>query len=642
MGVVGALLILAAAHGYGAALLARAPSLRLGGRLERTVWRLGLGLGVLAYLVLVVGLLRAISLGTAIALVVVGLLLGLGPLRREWREGAWRGRWWPRGWPEWALAVLLAWLGFGLVVIALAPPAGYDELTYHLAAPKIYAAQGHVDVLPYDHHTAFAFTLEMLYTLGLLLGGAAAAKLLHLALAALALAALARLGREWFSARVGQIAVVLVATTPLVLTHLPLAYTEAGLMLWTLLALWAAGRWLGLGARREPRGWLVLAGVFAGLAGAVKVTALLLLFVIAGAVLVLGARDRRPGGRAALVVLAVGALVAAPWPLRAWVATGNPVFPFAHGVFQSPLWSDDRAESYETAQKEFGRALDPLKLTPLEPAGSQRQLSRLLLATWNVTFHPSWFYDVGHNMDGKARLGPAYLAFGLPFLALFALDCRRRRGPRRALGLLLAYGLVGGLFWFVAMQHLRYFVPNLAVFALLAAWAADRLTQQHLARWAVGLVLAVQIVGGLAYATTGARPALRWAKGELDDDRYAAAGLRSYRAMQWLNANPPAGTVAVYGEPRAYWLDVPYIWAERNHNTLIPDSARASAAAYLDYLHDQLGVTTVLVDEGIVPLTDPDAPGDTGLLATGVREGRLRQIYEDERYTVRVYALDAP
>ncbi|MBI5831255.1 MAG: phospholipid carrier-dependent glycosyltransferase [Armatimonadetes bacterium] len=706
-GVAIAALITMAAHNLGAALLAAAPGVALGAPDRRLVLRCGVGLGALAYVVLAIGLVGGLSPVVGWLLVGLALAAGLPALRRArpaqpdpvamtlivHHPGAVDGDdTWPRL-ADWLIGAALAIVALFALLTALAPPAGYDELTYHLAAPKIFARTGWVTILPYDHHTAFAFTLQMLYTLALLIGNAAAAKLIGLTLAVLSLVALNVVAREWFGRRVGRLALVIVAFTPLVITHAPLAYTEFGLMFWTLLALLSCGQYLNLSgdavstagqglraAARQPR-WLVLTGVFAGLCCGVKVTAALLVVVLAGAVLVLGRRDGLRTLRHALVLLSVCALVAAPWPIRSYLATGNPIFPFAHGAFPSPQWSIDRAQAYDTAQKEFGRALDERALTPIEPAGSQRSLARLLTAPWNATFHPTWFFDVGLNFDGKARLGPAYLALGLPFLALWVLLLgRRRRGiglpgvseereetveeryspefgrdvamarptaivetttvdTARALGLLLAIALVNGLFWFATMQYLRYLAPMLAVYGLLAAWAADNLLRLRLSAVAVVLVLTMQVAGGVAYSLTSGYYPLRVALGSLDRDRYAAASVHAYDAMQWLNAHRPSGKVALYGEPRGYWLDVDYLWGERNHHTLIPDSARTDGDTYLDFLSQRLGVSHILINGEVLRLDHTEGNDDVALLTQGVRQGRLHVAYEDARRPITVYEI---
>ncbi|NUP99122.1 MAG: hypothetical protein HUU35_04605, partial [Armatimonadetes bacterium] len=587
------------------------------------------------------------------------------------------------------------------VVLALAPPAAYDDLTYHLAAPKVYLRTGAVRILPYDHHTAFPFTLEMLYTLALLVGNAATAKLLHAACWLLSLLAIFVLGRDHLGPRTGWLATLIFATTPLAFSEVGTAYNEFGYSLYQLLAWLCLFDYLNLRShavrfaadgsaapKARQAAWLPLCGVFAGLIYGTKYTGALSIAFLLAAVVVLGRRDglRRQAIRAdSLAFLLIAGLVASPWVLRTWLGTGNPVFPFAHGLFQSPYWSDERAGAYQGAQQEFGRSFvyTPEGLQVTEPsAGSHRRLGRLLAAPWHLTFSPDWFFDRGLNFDGKARLGPAYLAGGLAAIVFWLLLLWRYRhqrslasyqeqrdeqtrlvykqefgrevpvpttraitervtvDTRRVQGLLLAHVLFFGLVWFVTMQYSRYLLPHLALWALLAAAGADGMLRLPLAGAAASVVLAMQVIGGLAFALTASFPALRVQLGGLTAEQYAAAPLPAWRAMAWINANtPPEAKVILYGEPRGYWLDRAYLWGERGHHTLIPDSARQSMAAYLAYLKEQLGVTHALVYEAVFPTDRATGGDDIALVTQAIRQGRLREVYRDERRPVVVYEL---
>jgi len=699
-------LVFGAAYGYGAWALA-ACGVVCDGPERRLLFRLGLGLGVIGLIVLALGLPGWLGLPAGWAVVGLGLLAAGASVRRERPASRAAKVGFPRReifphvlpgdgcpvtwrWTVWVVLAVSAWCG---LCVALAPPAGYDELTYHLAAPKVYARTGLVRVLPYDHHTAFSFGLQMLYTLGLVIGNAGTAKLVHLGCWALSLLALFVGGRDYLGRRAAWLALLVCAATPVLQTHIGLAYTEFGVALYSLLALLAFLEYLNLRATaltsqggalapqaRAPR-WLTVCAVSCGLAVGVKTTAGLLGAYLLGALVVLGWRDRAAWRRDALVFVVVATLVAAPWPLRAWAATGNPVFPFAHGLFGSPVWSADRAACYDEAQKEFGRALDA-RLQPTEPPGAHRRLARLLTVPWNATFQPSWYYDRGLNTDGKARLGPAYLALGLPCAALWLvlLVQRRRRpwGPRfvelreegesevyapefgrevpvarvRAIteqvtldtplvvGLLLGWVLLFGLFWFVSMQYLRYFAPMLTCCALLAGWAADGLLRLRLSAVATVLILAMQVVGALAYAVTGGSAAQRVLLGRLDRDTYAAAADPAYGAMRWLNSQPDVRRTVLYGEPRGYWLDGPYLWGERNHHTLIPDSARTSPEAYLAALRG-LGVTHALVNTRIFPLGRLEPLDDVALVSRLILSGELVRVWSDPdpRRAIEVFAL---
>ena len=82
---------------------------------------------------------------------------------------------------EKALAFYLLAVWALVFVLNLAPPSGadYDSLVYHLAVPAQYARLGRIEALPFDHHSYFPFTLEMLYGVALQLRGPVFAKLFH-------------------------------------------------------------------------------------------------------------------------------------------------------------------------------------------------------------------------------------------------------------------------------------------------------------------------------------------------------------------------------------------------------------------------------------------------------------------------------
>lgn len=712
-------LFVAAGYSLGTALWWPAKRLVTDGWRRRLLFRLALGLGALAYLVFGLGLLGWLRPAAAWALLLGALLVGAPALwaeeraRRRFAERAaatsvqfarverwphWRdGGRWPLG-LGWATLVLLGLLAGAAAVIALAPPIAYDDLTYHLAAPKIYARAGRVEILPYDHHTAFPFTLEMLYTLALLVGDDSLARLVQMVFWGLALLAVYTLGRDHFGPRAGWLAILVYATTPLGFWEAGTAYNEFGFGCYQLLAWLALLEYLNhrvtavsaAGAEPQPSArqpaWLAVAGLMAGLTVGCKLTGGLLVVFLAGVVVVLGWVDRLSGRtvRVDLLTLLVSSGVfAGPWLARTWIATGDPFFPFGQRVFHSPLWSDERAADYAAAQAAFGQALDA-QLRPVEADPyAHRRWWRLPGLPWRLTFHPEWFFDRGYGFDGRARFGPAWLAFGPPaLLAWLVLLARRRRHPLpsyrerreeatdtvwspefgreitvprsqqiteeveldvpRAAGLLLAYLGFVGLFWFATMQYSRYLLPHLALLAVLAGWAADGLFRLRLAAVAAAVVIGVHLAAGGAFALAYTFPALQVALGGMDAESYAAASTPAYGAMQWINANtPPEAKVALYGEPRGYWLDRDYLWGETGHHTMIPDEVRRDADTYVDFLHDRLGVTHVLVFLPVVVVADRPGDDEGALLGRAAAAGRLELVWRNPRGTVAVFEVRA-
>jgi hypothetical protein len=130
--------------------------------------------------------------------------------------------------------------------LCLAPPSGndYDSLVYHLAAPMQYLMAGKITALPYDHHSFFPFTMEMLYLCGLQLSGPVLAKLFHWLMLPLSCLTLIAMGNHLPSHRGGWWAAVIFVSLPLVLFEATTAYIDLGLVFFSLLAFLCLFNWL--------------------------------------------------------------------------------------------------------------------------------------------------------------------------------------------------------------------------------------------------------------------------------------------------------------------------------------------------------------------------------------------------------------
>ena len=101
------------------------------------------------------------------------------------------------------------------------------------------------------------------------------------------------------------------------------------------------------GARPLQRALLV--GLLTGCACSVKPTAMLLCVPAAGLVLVASPGERIGTRQRVLMLLAAsagGLLMLAPWLIRNQLALGNPVFPFAAGLFGSAHWRPEQLATY--------------------------------------------------------------------------------------------------------------------------------------------------------------------------------------------------------------------------------------------------------------------------------------------------------
>lgn len=612
------LLVLGAATGYGGLALAPLglPGL---GRGERLLFALGLGLGALSLLLLLVAALGLLSAPMLWALQAPGLAaLVLG--RRLWppvvpATPPAKGFSWPQVALTGVLFLTIALpLIYGLVAHALVPPVDYDVVAYHFAIPRLYLKAGGLVYLPFILHSNWPLGAEMLFMLGLGLGSEAAAQLITLAFAALLCAAIVAFGEGWLLARSGWLAAAAFAAVPMVGALAGTGMVELPLTCYTFLAFFALWRWRERGAW----GWLVLSALLAGCAAAVKLNgaaaAIIFACVAAGAHL----RERQPLAAARSFALygLVSLLVVLPWYLKAWVFTGNPIWPFLHGALGGRNW-DALGGTYLN---------DYLRATNMAPT-----LGNWLTGLWQVTRATGRF--------GSFELGPYMLAL----LPLGLLPAILRPALRPLLLTLLLLTLAFYTAWFLMTHQTRFLLPAVP-FALLfgaagVVWLWERAPRPLSAALQLGLV--AWLFAGAWVFDADRRAAWQRSQpfllGQIDRDAFLTAVYPDYPAFAFLNRQlaPTDRVLLAPYEARGYYLDGAYIWANPIGQRYLRLDQIADAAALREELR-RLGVTHVLLNSRFVLDSIPHWEHIDALLNELVaRDGEL--IYESGQS--RVYLL---
>ena len=546
--VVGLLVILVAA-GFGRRI-GSLLHIKYGGALEKNVFSAGMGLGLLSYLVLGIGLLHVLYAWVLACVLLLMAAVSIGEIRSLLAEAghAIKLRFKSRlGMGDAAIAFSIVSLGVLGLLGALAPPAGldWDGLAYHLAVPKIYLRQHSITYIPFVSHSNFPFLTEMLYTLGLAFGSAAAAKIFHFAMFALTGAAIYSFGRRYIGSLAGKIGSLIYLSVPVVFWESQIAYADLSSALYIALAVYAVVNWEETGLGR----WLWVAGAAGGFALGTKVLCGIPVAVLCAWVLL--ASLKRSGWKSGLLgALTLGALsliVGSPWYIKSFIYTGNPVYPFLFNIFGGRNWTQANADAYRQSQLVFGMG---------------RGCANFLMLPWNLTMNGCKFFDT-KSLFGI--LGPAYL--GLAPLVFFVQKKR---------GLILRLALLSFIFiaaWFVLMQQSRYMIGILPILSVIcAAGAAEALQGWRPLRTAVILFLAVCVIcTGLMGIFLAQGNGTKVVLGIESKDDYASWTLDTYDAQIYINKNAPANAgVAMFGEVRGFYLDRDYIWANPGHHEMIP------------------------------------------------------------------------
>ncbi len=516
-----------------------------------------IGLGAFAMSIFVVGMLGVYNVGLPIATALFGILGLIG--LRYWR--------FKPSFDPLCVAVVF-FLCMALCYVSL-PPDGndWDGLAYHLAVPKLYLLEGRIHNIAFTHHSNFPFLWEMLYTWGLWANGATAAKLFHWA----ALSYLC-IGVAGFAQRLGAnrpwLGSLILASSPIVFWESTVAYADLATALYVFLAVLAIHR----GIVETERKLILLAGVLMGFALGTKYLALVSVAILGltalGTLLV-----RRQVQMIPTLLLSglLAVLIGCPWYIKTYLYTSNPVYPFAYSLFGGRNWSEENAAAYRGDQLKFGMG---------------RSVDRLIMAPNNMVSFPEKFMDpvgliVGERAYTVASSGPAMAA--APFVSSTA-------------GLPLGFVIASFLAWFGLMQQTRYLIP---IFPILSATAA--VAQGRLRKRALWLVVALQsiaalwIFGGALLPWTSAI----WNREKREE--YLTRRFQPYEAYRFINEQTaPSAKIGLYDEPRGFYLERQYLWANAGHHMLIPYSNFSTSSDLVEGLKSK-GITHILINRRFWP-----------------------------------------
>lgn len=374
-------------------------------------------------------------------------------------------------------------LGVGVIAIFLlgpylwasAPAIRWDSLSYHVSAPQIYIDHHAMVEIPESAQAYWSHYAEMLYTLGMQLAGQPLPGWLHLTMGILAAAITALFGTKLVNARVGILAAGLVISLPLINYEIGSAYMDAFSMAYITAMLFSAYLWW---ERRDSR-WILLAGIFGGLATGLKLNSLPFVIVLGVFVLfILLKRHRFTGAtfRAGILFILPVFLLWLPWLIRDGIWTGNPIFPNYNGFFKSPDWSQSTFFALQGV--------------------SESIFVRLLRVPWDIVVNSNQFY---REAPGGALLALPWLALPWGYLYSDALP----RSTRRTFLALLGYVALAILFLFNISWNARYLMPVYPLLALLAAANIETLFHMEISGWKKPAAGAVGAILAIAYLLAG-------------------------------------------------------------------------------------------------------------------------------------------
>jgi len=574
--IVLAAVILWSAGGFGTHFLQDHLSVEKGlTHTETLLFAEAVGLGGLSWLMIFLGAFHAWVPAGAWALLVLGILMSRPFLKNiRWMFSSLGAPWILTSESLWPCAALLLG-GILSFLLALAPITYYDSLVYHFALPAAYIQAHHWVALPHLIYSSFPQTLEMLWTLALLVGDDTVANLIAWSISLLLLTAIITYAKRFFDLTVGLIAAALVALMPAFLLLSSGGYVDIGLTFFSFMSLYAAFLW----SVRPASSMLILSGCFAGWAIGTKYTGVLSALLAVILLIVYMRRQARGQMLRGLLIYGGSALViCSPWLIKNMLYVGNPVFPFFYnsGVKELNPWVNQAAAGYFEGIMEY----------------HSRSIFELPSVVWQAAVNGLSF---GRGIDVLGDFGWVPLFGWLPALWL----CRKLPDTVK---LLLVLCAVYFALWGMSRPVLRFLLPISPLLALLVsyAWVHGVRMQTAAVRWLSRAFLGSFVLSGLFLFVYAASllSSFGAAIGLEGRESYLARVLDYYAAATFVNTLTPLDScVYVLGDQRGYYYQrKTWISPVFSKNPLIEWANTVATPQALRQRLQQEGITHLLVN----------------------------------------------
>lgn len=338
------------------------------------------------------------------------------------------------------VCIFYALLALLYTLLNLMPDLQYDAVVGHLYNAKFFVNAHSLTANPTDIFSNMIIGHNMLFVIGLALHDQYVAKLFNLLLLILIIYFITNLHRKLSNvSHFSLLPGLIVFSLPLVGWSSQTAYQEMGIAFYATLVLCTLILWFN----ERDKHYLIYHALFIGGAITVKFQALWIvatLFIVYMYLLI----RKKITWNDLFYVIKVGitcvSIIVAPWMVRSYVNTGNPVFPLLNSIFKSPLWN---------AQ------LESIISNDLNRIGIEKSLVNFIKLPWLLTFTEKF----------RGTFGPFF------FVVAPLLLSRRYSTIEKILYVsIISFTAC----WFFTAQELRYLVPIVPIACLTMFLTIER------------------------------------------------------------------------------------------------------------------------------------------------------------------------
>ena len=572
--------------------------------LEESIFSIALGLGIIAYLTLGLGLLGFLYSWLFYLIFIIFLIIFFKEIISFLKKIYYSYKKCPK--LKFNLDSILAIILFIFIMLNLfatmAPPWAIDVLIYHMAVPKLYVIEHSIHYIPSILNSNLPFTIEMLYTVGLLLKNEVLSKLFIFSFGLLTVLAIFSFSKRYFSKRVALFSALIFYTLPLVMENVTIGMVDIGFSFFSFLAFYALINWF-----KKSKNWILVSAIFAGLAAGTKFHGLYYLFFLTLIILyknLFKDLSIKTFLTNAFYFNLIALIIASPWYIKSFIWTGNPVFPLMYSIFGGKYFTARLAESFSNRIMGYG----------------VKGFLGFLLLPWKLTMH-------GILFKGFMGIGQIFLAF-IPLLLFL-------KKVKPLIKYILLYTLVLMIAWFFGPQIMRYQFLAWILLSIVAAYSINTLLKTKI-RFIILLFLISSLAfnSALWYGINSKQLPIAFGLESEEQFYTKLKNNNDYMQFQWINANIPKDSkIFFFKKIRGYFSEIDYVSGNPDNQAYVDYSKIQKVENLYDRLKE-IGITHIMVNTRLFDddyIKRKDSHYDYALnLMDGLIDNNSTLIYEND------------
>tara|TARA_Y100000591_G_C21853096_1_gene712981 strand:- start:2971 stop:4518 length:1548 start_codon:yes stop_codon:yes gene_type:complete len=417
------------------------------------------------------------------------------------------------------------------IINSLAPPTDADSMNLHLSVPKYYLSVGEILPVIYYRDMLSPPLVEMWNLLCLMVKNGILAQFIQVIMGMFSALALYRLTYERLDDKSAIFVAVFYYISPKIIMLSGIAKPDTTYFGFIFLSL----HFLILWKEKKYLKYFYISALLTGFSLATKYHGLFWTASI-GLVCVLYLYRAKGEFNFFKNIIIYGLLiiiVAFPFYLRNYLATGDPIWPYGWSLFNTQFWTQRLHDKFSNWT-----------------AGPGDSIYHYFAILWNVTLNQN-AWSIGYKIP--------YLPIQLALLpGLYVIKNQIKNKHFQFISTIFFACIIFYSFWFFSYQQLRYFIPVMSLLLIPCAYVFWLIIRKKTIRYFGLLLIIANLIFCLAFSTFNSIQYFPVSFGFEDKNTYLAKKHLFYDDIVWLNNNVGDDSKIFFLSLKPYYCNLEY------------------------------------------------------------------------------------